>query len=153
MRTILELDLPITPQTATHQSGLRIIKTKDGRQFIGKYHKSDQYKWAQSFTAMLKTAKGDWVCQDGPVRVRLGFFFPHNKCTGTRMSRLVIPKSTKPDLDNMAKMILDCMTEAGVLVDDGKISELTLSKWHTPHHPHISIYVESLATLTQPPNV
>lgn len=38
------------------------------------------------------------------------------------------PKVTPPDLDNMAKTALDCMTRAGLIVDDAPVCDLSLAK-------------------------
>lgn len=146
---ILELHIPITPCQSTHQSGLRVIKAKDGRCFVGKYQTSEVKKWSDQFEAMLRSAKKDWVCPDGPLRVRLSFFFPHNKHISRKHATRIIPKFTKPDVDNMAKSVLDSMVNSGVLIDDSRITELCLSKWHTHNHPQIIISVESLALLLE----
>jgi Holliday junction resolvase RusA-like endonuclease len=42
-----------------------------------------------------------------------------------------VEKATRPDLDNLAKGVLDCMVDAGVLKDDGQISRLTLAKYYS----------------------
>ena len=42
---------------------------------------------------------------------------------------LIESKTTKPDLDNIAKLILDAMTKAGYWVDDAQVSRLQLEKF------------------------
>ena len=42
------------------------------------------------------------------------------------------PKATKPDLDNMAKTVLDCMTRAGIIADDALVCDLSLAKVYGP---------------------
>lgn len=38
------------------------------------------------------------------------------------------PKLTRPDLDNMVKLIADCITKAGIIRDDSQIFDLHLVK-------------------------
>lgn len=46
----------------------------------------------------------------------------------TWRARLPFPHAVKPDADNVAKLVLDCMTSAGVIVDDARVARLYLSK-------------------------
>ncbi len=63
---------------------------------------------------------------DGPLSVRLRFLFPRPKATAKKHGRL--RKSTKPDIDNCAKSVLDALN--GLCYhDDGQVAELTISKW------------------------
>ena len=51
------------------------------------------------------------------------------------------PKTTKPDTDNMIKLLKDCMTQCGFWVDDAQIyDETTIKIWSTS--PGISIIIE-----------
>ncbi len=126
--------LPIEPPP-THQAALRILKTRDGRQFIGKMAKSSAKKWAVAATLMLSQQREIKQAQtiDAPCIVSLTFYYPHTKesekfCKRTNQTH--IAKSTRPDLDNLAKSVLDAMVDAGVLKDDGAIVELALAKYY-----------------------
>lgn len=114
----------------THQAALRILKTRDGRSFIGKMAKSSAKKWSVAFTALLKEAKHKYSIKthEGPTTVGIVFVYPHTKATAKLGHS--IPKVTRPDVDNLAKSVLDCMTEAGWLKDDNLIVELILRKIH-----------------------
>lgn len=60
----------------------------------------------------------------GPVRLSLSLFFDvkrPKKLWGTY-------KTTKPDLDNYAKELIDAMTAIGFWGDDAQVSELKVSK-------------------------
>lgn len=60
---------------------------------------------------------------DGPVSCCVTFRFPNRyKCNFGKA------KTTKPDLDNMAKCLLDCMTKVGFWFDDAQVSFLLLEK-------------------------
>jgi Holliday junction resolvase RusA-like endonuclease len=41
----------------------------------------------------------------------------------------LIPVAVSPDVDNLAKLTLDVMTDAGFWGDDGQVAILHLSKW------------------------
>lgn len=41
-------------------------------------------------------------------------------------------KPTRPDLDNVAKLLLDAMTKAGYWHDDAQVVELSLAKYTGP---------------------
>lgn len=115
----------------THQAALRILKTKDGRQFIGKMSKSSAKKWNVEFTLLLREAKTKFQVKthEGPTRVGIVFVYPHTKQTA-KIKANSVPKVTRPDVDNLAKSVLDCMVEAGWLKDDNLIVELILKKIH-----------------------
>jgi Holliday junction resolvase RusA-like endonuclease len=124
------------PPPPTHQAALRILKTRDGRQFIGKMAKSSAKKWSQAATLLLKAdaAKQGHKTIDGNCYVRINFFYPHTKDSKRVASRdklQFVEKATRPDLDNLAKGVLDCLVDAEVLKDDGQISRLTLSKYYS----------------------
>jgi len=40
-----------------------------------------------------------------------------------------IPKTTKPDVDNLAKLILDSATQSGLWADDNLITQLEIRDW------------------------
>lgn len=52
-----------------------------------------------------------------------------------------IAYATKPDLDNVAKIVLDALVEAGILADDRFVVELNLSKRAIPETGRIDIWV------------
>lgn len=54
-----------------------------------------------------------------------------------------IPKSTKPDADNLAKTVLDAMTRALVWHDDGQVWRLDVRTWYAAkgEDPHVAILV------------
>ena len=72
---------------------------------------------------------------DGAFSVHLEFYMPRPKShfrTG-KFSHLIkddapIDHLTKPDLDNMIKLVLDVMTKSGYWKDDSQVIELSSSK-------------------------
>lgn len=65
--------------------------------------------------------------RDLPVTLWIGFFFP--PLAGTKPGIQAMPKTTRPDVDNMAKAVIDCMTKVGLLADDAQVYQMTLSKF------------------------
>lgn len=128
----MTINLPPPP---THQAALRILKTRDGRQFIGKMAKSSAKKWSQAATLLLKAEaarRGHQMVTDA-CYVYVKFYYPHTKESkreAVRGGYTVVDKSTRPDLDNLAKGVLDCLVDAGVLKDDGLICQLNLCKYY-----------------------
>lgn len=115
----------------THQAALRILKNKKtGAMFVGKMAKSSAKKWGEAFTIMLREAKHKYSIKeyDGPTTVGLVFVYPHTKESAKKGHS--VAKVTRPDVDNLAKSVLDCMVNAGWLKDDNLIVELILKKIH-----------------------
>lgn len=59
----------------------------------------------------------------GPLRVSLLWTWP---------GKVLAPKTTRPDLDNLAKLALDAMTKACYWQDDSQVVELTTAKFVGP---------------------
>jgi Holliday junction resolvase RusA-like endonuclease len=120
----------------THQAALRILKNKKtGQMFVGKMAKSSAEKWSVQATSMMKTLAQEAKVTplDEPCQVGIVFVYPHtkeSKKTADKTGADVVVKSTRPDLDNLAKSVLDCLVDSGWLTDDGLIVELILRKGH-----------------------
>jgi Holliday junction resolvase RusA-like endonuclease len=121
------------PPTQTHQARLRAFK-------IGKHCRIVKAKPDAATVAFqadlkaqvisLRTNLGRDVLCAGPVHLRIVFEFAYlrsHKATGSR-----IPKVSRPDLDNMAKTILDALTEAGAFDDDSQVAHLEMLKVFGP---------------------
>ena len=120
----LHFDIP--PPDTTHQSALRILKTKDGRSFVGKMKKSDAKKWETAFLAKLALQKPKVTYFAGkPLRIIVALFYQPPKC---RPCKDIEWKTTKPDADNVVKTILDCLVTAGYIEGDQKIADLRVMK-------------------------
>ena len=71
---------------------------------------------------------------EGPVRLSLNFHMP--RPTSHTTSRGLLTKSAptahicKPDIDNLAKAVMDALTDAGAWHDDCQIVELTSDKMY-----------------------
>ena len=72
----------------------------------------------------------------GPVRVTLMFFLrqPQRPKAGVPI--------TKPDVDKLARAVLDGMTDAGVFRDDSQVTTLTVRKRYTTEAPCVRVFVD-----------
>ena len=93
--------------------------------------------WRQAVMHAARTAyKGEAI--SGPVSVVLTFSFSrpltHYKAAGlggrARTVRPTAPSlhSVKPDIDKLARAVLDALTQSGILSDDSRVSILTAHK-------------------------
>lgn len=71
-----------------------------------------------------KVPKGNYI----GLHAYFYFKYPSSKKTGRTEGA---PHQVKPDVDNVAKGLLDAINDAGVLLDDCRISELLVSKMYT----------------------
>lgn len=116
----------IEPPATTHQSALRIMRRRDGTSFVGKMKKSDAKIWETKFGIELKKQKPDKPLAFGkPIKVTVGLFYKPPAC---RPCRDIEWKVTKPDADNVVKIILDQMVEHGYIEADQKIAHLNIMK-------------------------
>ena len=95
-----------------------------------KQHRKDHQAWrgavaagAQAWTA----ANEPWVPLDEPVQITLDFLFPPVASAPYRVLHAV-----SPDLDKLARSVLDGLTTGGLLRDDSRVAMLTLSKQYAP---------------------
>jgi Holliday junction resolvase RusA-like endonuclease len=83
-----------------------------------------------------------------PLRVSINFYLPRPKrLCRKKDTQDALPCTSKPDVDNLAKAVLDCMTQDGWWLDDAQVSELHVRKsWPSLRHnwAGASIVVEEL---------
>ncbi len=82
----------------------------------------------------------------GPLAVRLVFVFPRasNKFWKSKaMPRYV--KETKPDIDNLAKSVLDSLNKIA-FQDDGQVATMLITKCHAAgdEPPHVEVEINTL---------
>jgi Holliday junction resolvase RusA-like endonuclease len=67
---------------------------------------------------------------DQPISVEIDFFHTRPKTMRRKKdSQNPLPKTSKPDVDNLAKLALDCCTQASLWADDDLISRLVIRDW------------------------
>jgi len=85
-----------------------------------------------------------------PVEVQCNFIFPHPKShyrTGEHASELKTTTPTwhsiRPDLDKLARAVLDSLTDAAIWVDDSQVSRLICTKTYG-NQPQVQIEITEL---------
>ena len=92
-------------------------------------------------------AKEVWngVPFDGPVRVCLRFYMPRPKSHfGKNGLKESAPGfvTTKPDLDNLEKSVLDALTNVGMWRDDSQVVAVSKEKRYTENQPYAWVKIE-----------
>ena len=125
-----QIFIPCVPPKATHQGSAMILRRKDGTPFVGKASNSAGAKAKKTLLTLL-------LCHapkhsfEGPTEVEVKLVFPWRKSEPKKNKALgIMPMVTKPDLDNLSKMIVDSMSDANWFAGgDQQVHLLTLSKW------------------------
>ena len=84
----------------------------------------------------------------GAVKLVVTWRYPWRKSEPKRNRALgVMPCTTRPDVDNLCKILLDCMTRLAYWSDDGQVATLTVMKqWGDG--PGIGIVVQDMTTVS-----
>lgn len=122
--TIICFDVLGKPQ---HQGSMRAFTPKGWKRPILTTTNKELKPWRQAVASNAYTAMmdiGQCICIEGPVRVEAHFYFTRPK-SGKKGER---HKITRPDLDKLARALLDAMTGT-VFADDSQVSQLWVSKF------------------------
>ena len=124
--------MPMVPPTVTHQEkSVRVVKGKPVF-----YEPPELADARAKLTAHLSHHKPARRLRGG-VRLWVKWLFPRGRHPSGSW------RTTKPDTDNLQKLIKDCMTEVGFWTDDAQVcSEITEKFWADP--PGIYIRAEEL---------
>ena len=87
-----------------------------------------QNKYIADLAMMLKVA-ADGESYDGPVSVYLDFDFKNAK-TEIVITSSIMPnlRIKRPDVDNLAKMVLEAIEKSGIVKDDAQVAYLRAEK-------------------------
>ena len=125
--------LDIAPPNSTAQG--KRINGRTGRVFHTAEHKRDMEAIVNLMKSNPHRPKEPLT---GAVSLAIEGFWPHLKSTKKSELGNEFPKTTKPDIDNWAKGIIDCLVEAGYLASDQIVWRLSAYKKHS-HTPRIVI--------------
>lgn len=129
----IHFDVKLEPTKATHQSCLRVMRRRGGGMFVGKYANSKVKLWVSDFSKIIAKHRPS-TPYDFPVSLFIKFRFPHLKSSSSEYKKNPQWKTTRPDLDNMEKVILDSLTEQGFFVDDSIVCSKTTEKVHDANY-------------------
>ena len=133
---------------AQQRSGRRIVHTKDGREFIGSYDpkKSRDFKATLHLLAQTELiAEGKRTIECSCV-MTIHYFVPIPKAFSNKKRQQAlegrIRPTNKPDVDNLAKSVMDAFT--GVLyADDRLVVQLTVFKFYREREG-VDVTIQSL---------
>lgn len=128
----MEFFLSMIPPTATHQE--KGVNAKSGKPV---FYEKDNVKAARAkLCAHLAPHRPEQPLQGG-IRLVTKWCFPRGSHEDGAY------RTTKPDTDNLQKLLKDCMTARGFWKDDAQVaSEICEKFW--AEHPGIYICVEEL---------
>lgn len=115
--------LPMQVPTRTFQS--KKITARKGKARL--YTPPELVEIQQKFISALAKHVPDKP-MEGPVALTTIFLFPADKKHPPQT-----PKITKPDTDNLVKMLKDCMTKCGFWHDDAQVSKDIIAKRYDIH--------------------
>lgn len=123
------------PQIPKGTSQMKRVNHRSGRFFEGK----ELQEARAAYEDRLRPFAPDQPF-DGPVKVSIGFgyFVKNIKLRGK-------PKTSRPDADNLVKLVLDVMTKIGYWNDDSQIVELTIMKhWAIGNEANLYVHVREV---------
>lgn len=115
------------PPKTTAQAGLRIMKRRDGRFFIGKQTGSKAVRVKNWLFNRLEPFKPDKAFE-GALKVYIGWYYPYKKSEKKSNIGKMIYCDKRPDADNLLKTLFDVMTKIGFWKDDAQIADLRFIK-------------------------
>ena len=138
MKLCFFLNFEPNPPTVTHQE--KKVRVVNGRPM---FYMPPELANARALLAAKLKPFAPPRPLDGPIHLGVSWAF-----TPPRSVRVKEPtwKTTKPDTDNLQKMLKDVMTECGFWKDDALVCSETVEKiYHSPDEKHgILILVRSL---------
>lgn len=116
------------PPKSTAQSGSQILMGKGGKRFIGR-KKNSKAEGAKHDLMLLLSENVPDKPHEGPVRVLIVWAYPWRK-SEPKKNRVHGVKycDTRPDIDNLCKMLFDSMTRLAFWNDDSQVASLAFKK-------------------------
>lgn len=133
-RMILELNLPWPPSVNHYKKVGRIVKTKTGKLYQQRVNTNDTKKFYFDVYMLFKQMMPqEWakLAQDETIS------FDLRVC-------LYPPNSSRYDIDNQLKVLLDSLTRAKVIKDDSQITRLYVQKCHIIEHGKVVVRLEDI---------
>ena len=156
------LSIPIDPATVptAQQKGVRIVHGKPMfytrkplRDFMAKVKKCV----AAYITANANTGQIVRYADDTPLAVRIAFYFNYPKSTPKCRQHKISWKTTRPDVDNQEKAVMDCLADEsaiskhkrvvirrGFFADDSQVANHVIRKYYTTGNAGIVVTIAPL---------
>lgn len=139
----LSFFMPMDPPTATHQE--KKVTVRGGKPV---YYEPAKLKAARAkLTAALLPHRPKRPIQ-GPVKLEVSWRF-----AASGKHKAGDPRITRPDTDNLQKLLKDCMTATGFWCDDAQVYSETVSKrWSTIPGIYISVEAKDETNVDDSPS-
>jgi Holliday junction resolvase RusA-like endonuclease len=133
---MLTFSIPCIPPKSTHQASAQIMRKKerlpDGtikiRQFVGKSDSSKGARVKQDLVNLLRPYAPPTPFV-GPVKLSVIWSYPWRKAeTKKNRAKGYLPCDTRPDVDNIIKLVLDVMTLLRFWTDDNQVADIRIQK-------------------------
>lgn len=110
------------------------------------YYPAKSAGYRKRIARLLRVAWAGQPALAGPCKIGLLFYRVRPKSNKSEWP------TVKPDLDNLAKQVVDACTDAGIIRDDGQVCVLNCGKlWAADMTPGVEVIVEPLTDeLIQP---
>lgn len=129
---MIEFFLPMLPPTTTHQQ--KQVRVLNGKPVI---YEPAELKAARAKLESHLAAHRPQKPYTGAVRLMVKWCFPRGRHSDGQY------KTTRPDTDNLQKLLKDCMTDLGFWRDDALVASEIVEKFWA-ERPGIYIRVEEL---------
>lgn len=136
------ISLDCIPPKSTAQGSTIIMKSKSGRPFIGKSSNSKAAKAKKQLIDLLIKHKPRKPFKNA-VKVLVQWRYPWNKSEPKRNRPKWRYCTTRPDCDNLMKLLFDVMTKLGFWKDDSLIADVRFVKMYCDN-PGIYIEIKQL---------
>lgn len=125
----------------------RVKAFRRGR-FAGVYDPGTADNWKLMIRAEAKRSWSGVVSHD-PIRMRVWFFMPRPKShfakDGSRKAKTPHFHTSKPDLDNLVKAVMDAINDCGnIWHDDSQVVDLEISKRYCEKQAGVTVQIDSL---------
>ena len=128
----MTLTFPKLPTVTAQQKGVRVVHGKP------MFYEKNEVKEARRIFAAALLPYAPESPLDGPVRLICEWYF-YSKSHKANTWR-----TTRPDTDNLQKLVKDVMTDCGFWLDDSQVCWETVRKKWTRAEPALVIKVEEL---------
>lgn len=128
------------PPKHTAQASNKILKTKDGKYFIGKKSDSKAKQTQNDLISLLYPYRPQKPLE-GALKLEIKWVYPFRKSEPKKNRTGELYCYTRPDVDNLCKLLFDVMTRLGFWIDDSQIADLHFVKCWSDN-PRIEIFIE-----------
>lgn len=138
----MEFVIHCIPPKHTAQASNKILKTKDGRFFVGKMSSSNAKQTQNELMCLLNPYKPK-TPMNGALKETVRWIYPYRKSEPKKNRDREIWCDTRSDCDNLVKLFNDCLTRLGFWFDDSQVAILHFEKLYA-EIPRIEVEIEEL---------